>query len=134
MLEDEFGGGLSYGPALDVAEAFLAVGVELPVVGVRGADRSAVGHRIEDGGGGDELLVVVLGAVVGVQIEAVRQREALDVEAVVFAAVVDLEVARRLPVRHQMRRGGQLRFPAASGTPKDRDSADSRSPGRTSRS
>ena len=110
VLEDEFGGGLSYSPALDVAEAFLAVGVELPVVGVRGADRSAVRHRIEDGGVGvDELLVVVLGAVAGVQIEAVRQREALDVDAVAFAAVFDLEVARRLPERHQMRRGGQLR-------------------------
>ena len=95
---------------------------------------SAIRHRIEDGVGVDELLVVVLGAVAGVQIEAVRQREALDVDTVAFAAVFDLEDARRLPVRHQMRRGGQLRFPAASGTPKDRDSADSRSPGRTSRS
>ena len=117
MLEDEFGGGLSYGPALDVAEAFLAVGAELPVDGVRGAHRSTVRHRIKDGGA-DELLVVVLGAVVGVQIEVVRQQEALDVDAVVFESVFDLEVARRLPARHQMRPGGQLRFPAASDTPK----------------
>ena len=91
VVDDEFGGGLAHSPALQLAETPLACGVELvATVGVWGAHRSAVGHLIKRRSRIYESVVVAFGAVVGLQSEAGRQYQAVDVEAVVFEVVVDL--------------------------------------------
>ena len=73
VFEEDPGGALSDHPALQVAETVLAVGVELVVGGVAATDGSAVGDFADGGGFVDELLVVALRDLVGLQIEALRQ-------------------------------------------------------------